>query len=174
MEIGENIKKYRKQKGLSQSELADLANISRVAIGNYERGNRTPNIEIVKKIANALDVPLTFFTDEYDFDIYKSLVTEAYSREFDDNDNIIKAVAQEMSDRELMLNLAYADLKPMLSAEINIIKYILKKIDDSELKNITLNSNEMSQLFDFILISSNVKIRELIKHREKRIQEKKE
>lgn len=174
MEIGENIKKYRKQKGLSQSELADLANISRVAIGNYERGNRTPNIEIVKKIANALDVPLTFFTDEYDFDIYKSLVTEAYSREFDDNDNIIKAVAQEMSDRELMLNLAYADLKPMLSAEINIIKYILKKIDDAELKNITLNSNEMSQLFDFILISSNVKIRELIKHREKRIQEKKE
>ena len=58
MNIGENIKKYRKLKGLKQSELSELSSISRVAIGNYERGERTPNIDIVKQIANALDVSI--------------------------------------------------------------------------------------------------------------------
>ncbi len=56
--IGDMIKEYRLKKGLKQSELAQKANISREAVGNYERGDRIPNIEIVRKIANALDIPL--------------------------------------------------------------------------------------------------------------------
>lgn len=58
MTIGENIKKYRNLRGLKQSELAQMSGISRVAIGNYERGDRTPNVNILLKIANALDVSL--------------------------------------------------------------------------------------------------------------------
>lgn len=64
MSIGENIKKYRIEKNLKQSELAERAGISRVAVGNYERGERTPNIDILKKIANALEIPISILTGE--------------------------------------------------------------------------------------------------------------
>lgn len=57
MSLGENIKKYRKLKGLKQSELAELTGVSRVAIGNYERGDRTPNVDIIGRISIALDIP---------------------------------------------------------------------------------------------------------------------
>lgn len=58
MSIGDNIKKIRKLNGLKQSELAELSNVSRVAIGNYERGDRIPNIDILKKIATGLNADL--------------------------------------------------------------------------------------------------------------------
>lgn len=54
MNIGEKIKKLRIEKKLKQSELAEKSGLSRVAIGNYERGDRAPNIEILNKIAVAL------------------------------------------------------------------------------------------------------------------------
>lgn len=56
MDLGSIIKKLRKEKDMKQSELAEKAGISRVAIGNYERNVRIPNAEILLKIANALDV----------------------------------------------------------------------------------------------------------------------
>ena len=56
MNIGERIKDLRLKKGMKQSDLALKANVSRVAIGNYERGDRQPNFEILSKIANALDI----------------------------------------------------------------------------------------------------------------------
>ncbi len=56
MSFGERIKKLRLEKNLTQEELSKKANISRVAIGNYERNDRIPNIAILQRIANALDV----------------------------------------------------------------------------------------------------------------------
>lgn len=56
MTLGERIKMIRLNLHLKQQELADRAKVSRVAIGNYERGERQPTAEILQKIANALDV----------------------------------------------------------------------------------------------------------------------
>lgn len=58
MDLGSIVKDLRKKKGMKQSELAEKAGISRVAVGNYERNERTPNVEILLKLANALDVPI--------------------------------------------------------------------------------------------------------------------
>lgn len=56
MNIGTNIRHYREKYGITQEELADKANISRVAIGSYERGIRIPNTKFLIKISNALGV----------------------------------------------------------------------------------------------------------------------
>lgn len=58
MSFGERMKQIRQIKGMTQNQLAEKANISRVAIGNYERGDRQPNISITQKIADALGVPV--------------------------------------------------------------------------------------------------------------------
>ena len=44
MNIGENIKKFRKAKGLTQSELAELIGESRVTVTRYENGKRSPSL----------------------------------------------------------------------------------------------------------------------------------
>lgn len=57
--LGNKIKKLRIAKGMSQDELAKKSGISRVAIGNYERGDRVPKIDVLSKIAVALEVSLS-------------------------------------------------------------------------------------------------------------------
>lgn len=57
------IKEYRRKKGISQSELAKMVNISTGAIGHYEIGAREPNLETITKIAIVLDVNPTDLID---------------------------------------------------------------------------------------------------------------
>ena len=56
MTLGEQILKIRKRKKLSQDTLAEKIGISRVAIGNYERGDRSPTAEVIVELAKALEV----------------------------------------------------------------------------------------------------------------------
>ena len=56
--IGERIKEYRVARGLTQSDLANKANITRIALGNYERGQRIPNIDIFARIAMSLNASI--------------------------------------------------------------------------------------------------------------------
>lgn len=62
--LGAFIKELRLKRGLKQSELAQMAGVSREAVGNYERGDRIPNIEITQKIATALEVDINELLDE--------------------------------------------------------------------------------------------------------------
>lgn len=55
--IGKNIKKFRKEKGISQDRLSKFADLSLNTIVNIESGgNINPTIETLTKIANALVV----------------------------------------------------------------------------------------------------------------------
>ncbi|WP_431029650.1 helix-turn-helix domain-containing protein [Lysinibacillus sp. LZ02] len=56
MEIGDRITNRRKELKLTQDQLAKLSGLSRVSIGNYERGDRVPDVESTQKIAKALGV----------------------------------------------------------------------------------------------------------------------
>ena len=60
------LKELRKEKGLTQKELGAAIGISEVMIGQYERGVRTPKIEMREKIANALGVTLNYFLSDSD------------------------------------------------------------------------------------------------------------
>ena len=56
LSIGDNIKNLRKQAGFSQKELATMIEQTPTSIMHYEKGDRTPNQEIIEKIATALKV----------------------------------------------------------------------------------------------------------------------
>ena len=56
MNIGERIKSLRKQKGLTQKELAKLSSISEISIRKYESGDRQPKQKAIYHLAKALDV----------------------------------------------------------------------------------------------------------------------
>ena len=52
------LKQIRLQKGLSQSELADLSGIDTSNISRLETGCRSPNLQTIKKVASALKISL--------------------------------------------------------------------------------------------------------------------
>ena len=55
--IGKAIQNLRISKGLSQEVLSGLANLDRTHYSKIERGLRSPTIDTLFKIANALDIP---------------------------------------------------------------------------------------------------------------------
>lgn len=56
--IGDNIRTLRKAKGLSQEQLALRADINASYMGQVERGEKNPTIDVLSKIASALGTPL--------------------------------------------------------------------------------------------------------------------
>lgn len=56
MTIGENIKHFRKEKGLTQKQLGELCGIAEPNIRKYELGKQNPKRETIEKIAEALKV----------------------------------------------------------------------------------------------------------------------
>ena len=51
MEFNEKLQALRKQKGLTQEELADVLYVSRTAVSKWESGRGYPNIDTIKNIA---------------------------------------------------------------------------------------------------------------------------
>ena len=64
MDLGNRIKTIRTEKGLAREDLAKLIGTSSAIIGRYERNERTPSIEVAKKIAQALEVSLDYLTGD--------------------------------------------------------------------------------------------------------------
>lgn len=56
--IGERIRKYRKEKGWTQSQLAEETDLLSVYISAYENGRWMPNILNMIAIADAFEVSL--------------------------------------------------------------------------------------------------------------------
>lgn len=58
MNIGNNIKMFRSEKGISQEKLAVALGISSRTLQNYESGETIPTIDMLFEISKLLDVPL--------------------------------------------------------------------------------------------------------------------
>ncbi len=59
MSIGDNIKRLRNEKGLTQKQLGDLCGMADSAIRRYENGGSNPKFGTVQKIAAALQVSVS-------------------------------------------------------------------------------------------------------------------
>lgn len=59
IKVGNNIKKIRKQKNISQKDMAKKLNMPSSTYSNYENNNREPNAATLRKIADILDVNIS-------------------------------------------------------------------------------------------------------------------
>lgn len=66
MSIGGNIAKLRKQKNLTQEDLAAVIGISRSFIAQFERGTKAPTVPVAKAIAEVLGCTLDALADDSD------------------------------------------------------------------------------------------------------------
>ena len=51
-EIARRLSELRKDKGITQSELAEILGVSRTTVANYETGNRTPEYDALARLAD--------------------------------------------------------------------------------------------------------------------------
>ncbi len=66
MTIGERIKMKRNEKGFSLRELAGNVDLSASFLSQIEQGKASPSIENLKKIANYLEVKVSYLIEEED------------------------------------------------------------------------------------------------------------
>lgn len=58
--FSKRLKESRKQSGLTQQELGDLVGVTKVSVCCYEKGTRTPTLDTLIDLANALNVDFTY------------------------------------------------------------------------------------------------------------------
>lgn len=58
--FGERVKSLRLEKGLTQGEFAEIIGISRISVGHYEKADRTADIEVLSRIAEAFNVSFNY------------------------------------------------------------------------------------------------------------------
>src|SRR5579871_3140997 len=64
MNIGETIRNFRLQKGMSQGDIEKRTGLLRCYLSRVENGHTIPSLDTLSKIANAMDLPLgQFFTE---------------------------------------------------------------------------------------------------------------
>lgn len=90
MTVGENIKKYRIQRSMTQKELGEKLGITQQMIGQYESGARNPKLATIRKIADALGVTMNVFLDghwleyqdemKHDFDTKSDIINDLVNK----------------------------------------------------------------------------------------------
>ena len=64
--FGENLRRIRKARGISQEELARLLGTSKQVISRYENGQRSPKLSTVEEYADKLGVSVAMLvTDSF-------------------------------------------------------------------------------------------------------------
>ncbi len=56
--FGNHLRELRRQKGISQEQLAEMAGLHRTYLGGVERGERNPTLLSLTKIAQGMKIPL--------------------------------------------------------------------------------------------------------------------
>ena len=64
MNIGETIRNYRLQKGMSQGDIEKRTGLLRCYLSRVENGHTIPSLDTLAKIAGAMELPLSQFFSE--------------------------------------------------------------------------------------------------------------
>lgn len=93
--IGKFIQKLRKEKNMTQKELADKLYVTENTIGNWENGRRLPDYSILKELCDILDTNVNELLSGKRIDNYKEEAEE----------NLIKLKQQEEKYNRIILTL---------------------------------------------------------------------
>lgn len=92
MTVGENIRKKRKDMGLTQKELAEKVGVATITIQQYERNVRVPKIETLSKIGIVLGVSW--------YELYPDVVDDSAVKNTDDYETRLAAACKWLDDEQ--------------------------------------------------------------------------
>lgn len=86
--FAEQLKKIRKERDLSQKELADKSGVGVVQISTYENSKVIPNRKNLLRITQALELPNDFFEDSLGYYAKETVSKDEFVREILDFANL--------------------------------------------------------------------------------------
>ena len=103
MSFAENLKQIRKEKGLSQEELAEIMDVSRQAVSKWEQGSGYPEVEKLLLLSSKLNISLdilmsTEIAQKYDSENQKVTGTIVISSP---NENVIATCYKVISSGKM-------------------------------------------------------------------------
>jgi transcriptional regulator with XRE-family HTH domain len=114
MSFAIRLKKARVDKGLSQTELANLVGIHYTQVGRYENKGSQPSAEVLAKLANALGVSSDFLTNGSTDELAENTLSDkellnqfkAIEKMSDNDKNIIKTLIDAFITKRKIQQLA--------------------------------------------------------------------
>jgi transcriptional regulator with XRE-family HTH domain len=95
--IGERIRNFRKEKGMSQEELANIANLHATYIGQLERGEKNATLESIEKVVNALEISLE--------DLFRSIHPNPNVQKYTLSQIVTRLQTRSIEDQKVILKL---------------------------------------------------------------------
>ena len=90
MSIGEDIKRMRIEKNMTQQELGQKLGVSQQMIGQWETGKANPKKETIEKIAKALDVdPYSLYSFDMASEELEKIINQRISQNKEKKDKLL-------------------------------------------------------------------------------------
>jgi len=144
LQVGSTLKRLRKEKQLSLEELSELTGVSKLTLGNIERGETNPTLGMLWKISKGISLPImTLFASENNVKLYKA---GKGLRIVSDNKNwTVEPIFQNASN-DIEMYRAY--LKPNSSYHPEMHHNNTTEIATVMSGSITMNVNKESYILD--------------------------
>lgn len=141
--IGNKISEARKEKNLSQAQLAQQLSVSSQAVGKWERGESMPDIITFNRLAEILGVDLNYFSESF-----QSVITEKVSA-----DSLAEQSTEPPSgkqEKKLGWDMSYGN---WVDADFSGLNNLHEKFSYSNMQRCLFIGSDMSGL---LLKSNNV------------------
>ena len=124
MSFGDNLKEVRKQRKITQEDLAELLNVSRQAISKWESGNGYPETEKLIMISRELNISLDYLLNDASHIAEKEMAEEKCAVYVPSG-----KIAITTFDKESVVVCHAVKSSPILAPGKSEPKYILSGID---------------------------------------------
>ena len=157
MNIGDNIKKYRRANKMTQTELANKLNKSLRTIQKYEANETKPPMDVIRQISDLFFIDMNKLTNIED-DIYEELMVEYIDQRLSKMsiDDILTLKNQQLYENELEnKELLYDKLEPkylelLYLSKIQQLEEFIK-IKDKEIDSCYKFIDKQGELIDKLL-----------------------
>lgn len=105
---GDRLKRLRKEKKLTQKELGEKINVSKVSVSGYESGERTPDTDNLRRLADFFDVTSDYLLGRSDDPRLTETQQKQVDEEYKEIMEILDSLPEEKKKEKIEQIKAYA------------------------------------------------------------------
>lgn len=144
MRLNDKLYKLRKEKGLTQSDLADKLGVSRQSVSNWEVGSVVPSTKRLKDLSHLYEVPLDHLLDENSVEDQVDGLPEGVTlSEAEETGTVAEPISERTEKRHKRLWIAVAAVLGEVLLALSVAA-VVHKVNDKSGGDKTILLNEMS------------------------------
>lgn len=145
MKLHEKLYQLRKEKGLTQAELAEQLEVSRQSVSNWEVGTTTPSTKRLRDLSQLYDVPLDYLLNEDSSEKQEETpLKEEISPEAKDNDKVTEPASERPQEGRKRLWIAVVIVLGVVLLVLSVAA-VVHRFDNKEDGDKVILLNEWSE-----------------------------